>query len=125
MPGSHITLEERYERLRHAIQVRCKVDIGEWEALVSLVMRELQRGELVVGVGSRAPTEQELEAWMVEVCHRAGVRVHRFDDGSMGLVDVPAKYVAVIDALHCALISLLKNQGLPELAPAPLPKRRR
>lgn len=71
------------------------------------------------------PSDHEIDRFVIGICHRAGVRVHHFPDGSRGLIDVPAKYVAVIDALHVALMSVAAGDGLPELAPIQEPKKRR
>jgi hypothetical protein len=40
-----VNVNERYERLRRAIEQRCRVDIAEWAVLVALVRRELERGD--------------------------------------------------------------------------------
>lgn len=48
---------------------------------------------------------------------RAGVQCVRFNDGSCGLINVPAKYVAVIDSMHVAMIHLLNGEPLPEFLP--------
>jgi hypothetical protein len=72
----------------------------------------------------RVPLEQDVERFVLGVCAHAGIRVQRFPDGTLGLVDVPAKYVAAIDALHCALISVVRGDMLPELAPVRTRRRR-
>lgn len=72
-----------------------------------------------VDLGTRRaapPTEAEVTAWVRTLCRRAGLRIHLWSDGSSGLVNVPAKYVAVIDAMHVALLSIAAGEGLPEFA---------
>lgn len=62
-------------------------------------------------------SEAEIMAWVEELCRRAKVRVHTFPDGTKGLINVPAKYVAVIDSMHLALIAVARGEGLPEFEP--------
>lgn len=76
-------------------------------------------------ITAEMPTATELRDWCLAICRRAGVRVHVFADGTTGLVDVPAKYVAVIDALSFALACLARGEELPELAPMPTRKGKR
>ncbi len=71
------------------------------------------------------PTVDEAIAFGRAICAAAGIRVHVFPDGTTGLIDVPVKYVAVIDALHQALINVCAGEPLPELAPRPPRKGRR
>jgi len=52
--------------------------------------------------------------WVKELMRRCGIHVETFRDGSMGLVNVPAKYVAAIDSLHRALVATMAGEDLPE-----------
>jgi hypothetical protein len=40
-----VTVAERYERIRRAIEQRCRVDISERLVVTDLIMRELARAE--------------------------------------------------------------------------------
>lgn len=71
------------------------------------------------------PTDEAIDRFVLELCHRADVKVHTFPDGTRGLINVPAKYVAVIDAMHVALVSVARGDGLPEFATPPPRKRGR
>lgn len=51
--------------------------------------------------------------WVREVMRRCGIEVVTFSDGTTGLVNVPAKYVAAIDALHQALHAAMIGEDLP------------
>lgn len=57
--------------------------------------------------------------WVRELMRRCGVEVVVFRDGSSGLLNVPAKYVAIIDQMHIAMMSLAESKGLtlPEFLP--------
>lgn len=61
--------------------------------------------------------------WCDELMRRCNIRVHKFEDGTHGLVDVPAKYAAAIDGLHRALFCALVGEDLPEFTPEE-PKRK-
>jgi hypothetical protein len=79
-------------------------------------------------VSLRDLTEDEAIAihkpWVRELMRRCGIRVEAFSDGTLGLVDVPAKYVAAIDALHRALHHAMIGEDLPEFTrEEPQPKR--
>lgn len=65
-----------------------------------------------------------LTRWVKELCRRAGIQVVTFRDGSQGLINVPAKYVAVIDSMHVAMTELIESKGtrLPEFV-EPEPKK--
>ncbi len=60
-----------------------------------------------------------VSTYVADVCNAAGVRVHVFADGSHGLVDVPAKWAAIIDALaagmQCALAGCEEVPELPKV----------
>lgn len=60
--------------------------------------------------------------WVIELLRRCNIRVWAAEDGTIGLVDVPAKYVAAIDAFHQALVAALAGEDLPAFEPLP-PKR--
>lgn len=68
-------------------------------------------------------TDQEAIAlakpWVKELLRRVGIHVETFRDGTMGLVNVPAKYCAAIDGLHKALVAVLAGDDLPEFEPLP------
>lgn len=71
--------------------------------------------------------EVALSAWTRELMRRCGIHVERFRDGSMGLVNVPSKCVAAIDAMNQALYVVMCGDGLPEFLPEepkPAPKKR-
>jgi hypothetical protein len=71
-----------------------------------------------------AVTEESLLRWVLALAARCNIRVHRFDDGSLGIIDVPVKYVAMIDSLHCAAIAIIRGQQLPKIIPLPPSSRR-
>ena len=76
---------------------------------------------------TRQMTEDEaaavLRPWTRTLMRRCGIRFHTFEDGSTGLLDVPAKYVAAIDALQQAVFLVLIGEGLPPFT-AEGPRRR-
>jgi hypothetical protein len=63
--------------------------------------------------------------WCAELLRRCKIRVHRFENGTHGLVDVPAKYAAAIDGLHKALFCALVGEDLPEFTPEEPPGKRK
>lgn len=79
-------------------------------------------------VGHMTPDEAEriLRRWVRELMRRCGTHVEKFRDGTMGLVNVPAKYVAAIDAMHLALFEVMQGAELPEFTiEEPKPRRKR
>jgi hypothetical protein len=58
-----------------------------------------------------------IDTWIIAVLRRAGVRVHVFSDASIGLVDVPAKWSRVVDALSAGIHAVARGEELPEIAP--------
>lgn len=70
-------------------------------------------------------SEAEINAWFRRACTLAGIEVIVYHDGSMGIVNVPSKYLRILDAMHEALVNLGQGASLPELVePAPKkPKR--
>ena len=61
-------------------------------------------------------SHDEIDKWCVKLYRLSGIEVVRFD-GANGLVNVPNKYVALLDALHLALVNLSEGLPLPEFAP--------
>lgn len=60
-----------------------------------------------------------IDDWIVAVLQRGGVKVHRASDGNLDLLDVPAKWVALIDALCAGIHASARGQELPEVTSAP------
>lgn len=56
------------------------------------------------------PTEAEIEAWVNKLLAMANIR----QSGPL-LVNVPAKYVSIINCMHGALVELAAGQPLPEV----------
>ena len=63
------------------------------------------------------PTEIEINRWVRELLRRHKVKTMLLSDGSVGLLDVPAKWGSVIDDLCTALSFVAAGDGLPKLAP--------
>ena len=59
---------------------------------------------------------REVDAWIVAVLRRAGVKVHVFSrDHGIGLVDVPNKWARVIDALSAGIHAVARGAKLPTI----------
>lgn len=56
-----------------------------------------------------------IDAWIAAVLRRGGVRVVSFPDGSLNLVDVPQKWVAIVDALSAGIHAAARDEELPEV----------
>lgn len=59
-------------------------------------------------------TEDEINAWMRRLYALSKIHTVRLRDDVLGLVRVPAKYVAIIDAMHQAMTALAHGDPLPE-----------
>jgi hypothetical protein len=69
---------------------------------------------------------QAINEWIVTVLHRGGVKTrHPSSDGPLLLVDVPAKWTAIIEALCLGIHAAARGQELPDLADAAAPRARR
>lgn len=56
-----------------------------------------------------------------------GVKLHRFRDGTFGILDVPGKWASVIRCLHESLLAALTGEELPRFKveePPPRPSRK-
>jgi hypothetical protein len=66
-----------------------------------------------------------IDAWIDAVLRRSGVKVRRTSDGNLDLLDTPAKWVAIVDALCSGIYAAARGQELPEVTTAPKEKRKR
>lgn len=62
-------------------------------------------------------SQEDIHDWLKTLYRRLGIRTVIFRDGTVGLVNVPAKYVAVIDHMHLAMVNLAEGDKLPEFLP--------
>jgi hypothetical protein len=65
-----------------------------------------------------------IDAWIEAVLKRGGVRIRRASDGNLDLIDAPAKWVAIVDALCSGIYAAARGQELPEVTAAPKEKRK-
>jgi hypothetical protein len=69
-------------------------------------------------------TQDDIDRWLRTLYRRLGIQVVTFRDGANGLVNVPEKYVRVIDHMHLAMVNLAAGDKLPEFLPEE-PKKKR
>lgn len=62
-------------------------------------------------------TEEDIHDWTKTLYRRLGIRYTIFRDGTMGILGVPGKYVAVFDHMHVAMVNLAAGEKLPEFLP--------
>ena len=68
-----------------------------------------------------------IDAWIVAVLRRGGVKVQRARDGALNLFDAPAKWVNIVEGLCAGLHAAARGEELPPIAPeekAPKAKKR-
>jgi hypothetical protein len=65
-----------------------------------------------------------IDAWIEAVLKRGGVKVRRARDGNLDLIDAPAKWVAIVEALCSGIYAAARGQELPEVTAAPKEKRK-
>jgi hypothetical protein len=63
--------------------------------------------------------------WIVAVLQRGGAKVRRARDGSFNLIDAPAKWVVIAEALSAGIHAAARGEKLPEIAVAELKARKR
>ena len=67
-----------------------------------------------------------IDAWILAVLQRGGVKVHRARDGALNLIDVPQKWAAIVDALSAGIHAAARGKELPEITVAePKPKAKK
>jgi hypothetical protein len=52
------------------------------------------------------------------------VKARRASDGNLDLLDAPAKWVTIVDALCSGIYAAIRGQELPEVTAAPKEKRK-
>lgn len=65
-----------------------------------------------------------IDAWIEAVLKRGGVKARRARDGNLDLIDAPAKWVAIVDALCSGIYAAARGEELPEVTAAPKEKRK-
>lgn len=64
-----------------------------------------------------------IAAWVVAVLRRGDVKVHRASDGNL-VLDAPAKWVGIVDAICAGLQAAARGEELPEVTAAPKARKR-
>lgn len=67
---------------------------------------------------------EAIDAWIVAVLQRGGVKVHRAKDGNLDILDAPAKWVGIVDALCAGIHAAARGEELPEVTAAPKTRKR-
>ena len=65
-----------------------------------------------------------IDAWIIAVFRRGGVKVHRASDGNLDILDAPAKWVAITDALCAGIHAAARGEELPEITAAPKERKK-
>jgi hypothetical protein len=76
-------------------------------------------------VGGGGGQAAAIDAWIAAVLKRGGVKVHHAHDGALDLIDVPAKWAAIFDALSAGIHAVARGQELPKIAAPELKARKR
>ena len=63
--------------------------------------------------------------WIRRIIEARGIQIIQWPDGSLGLLNVPAKYVGLISDFTAGLAALDAGDSLPELIDRPKKKGRR
>jgi hypothetical protein len=71
----------------------------------------------------RETSSEQIDSWLKTLLNRCDIGVVRFRDGSNGLLNVPNKYVRIIDAMHVAMCNLAAGEALPAFTDHEAPKR--
>lgn len=66
---------------------------------------------------ARDLTQDEIVRWVRSVCSMVNVETIRWPDGSVGLVNAPRKWCAVVDAMFQGLVAMTAGEPLPRLVP--------
>lgn len=59
--------------------------------------------------------KEEIELWTMDLLRAHGVKVERWNNGEMGLLNVPAKWCAVLGDMTNALVIVGEGKPLPKL----------
>ncbi len=66
-------------------------------------------------MSEKPPTPEQIVSWIRSLCAVTRIKTIALGDGSLGLVSVPIKYVALIDAMQQGLNALAAGRPLPRL----------
>jgi hypothetical protein len=71
------------------------------------------------------PSKAQIEQWFMDLLRAHGVKTERWNNGEVGLLDVPAKWCAVLSDLMTGLVVIAEDGALPKLLPPGKGKVRR
>ena len=66
-----------------------------------------------------------IDNWIIAVLRRGGLKVQLASDGNLDILDVPAKWVRIIDALGAGIHAAARGEPLPEVTEAPKTAKKR
>jgi hypothetical protein len=118
-----------------AAQLKAEADrrkiagLTEAQANAARARARLNGGEIQHEVDDDAPDDdpaqtEAIVSWIVAVLQRGGLKVHRASDGNLDLIDTPAKWVGIIEALCAGIHAAARGQELPEITTAPKTRKR-
>jgi hypothetical protein len=85
---------------------------------------ERSRARLGAGAPDDPAQTAAVDAWIIAVFQRGGVKVHRASDGNLDLIDAPAKWIRIVDALCAGIHAACRGEELPEVESATVPRRK-
>lgn len=107
-------------QLKAAADRRKSAGLAEAKSNATRASRKL--GGLDVVADEDPAQTAAIDAWIVAVLRRGGVKVSLASDGNLDIVDAPTKWVAIIDALCTGIFAMARDQELPEVTAAPTRK---
>ncbi len=115
------------EAQANAVRARARLGLAETANGKTDPVRDLHGGDLVDDLDDALDDGAQvaaIDAWIVAVLQRGGVKVHFASDGNLDLVDAPAKWVNVVNALCSGIHAAARGEELPEVTAAPKKARK-
>lgn len=111
-------------RLKAEADRRKAAGLAEARANAARAKANLNGGDTAEGADEDANEGDDpgqaaaIDAWIIAVLRRGGMKVRRARDGALDLIDAPAKWVAIFDALCAGIHAVARGEELPEVAAA-------
>lgn len=61
------------------------------------------------------PSQKTIEEWVMQLLRGHGIDTIRWNDGAVGLLNVPTKWNGVVHDMTVGLVSVAAGDGLPKL----------
>lgn len=116
----------RAARLKAAADRRRATGVAEAQTNAARARARLHEPGAASELAPDDPTKTAaIDAWIIAVLRRGGLKVSRARDGNLDILDAPAKWVGITEALCDGIYAAARGEELPEVTAAPTGVKRR